>query len=103
VLGIGEPEHVTGEFQDHVLKTATGSKTRYEILARHADGLEGTGQILVRTPRSNPETVRVQNVGFLDCRSRDPSCRQFIVQLDQRVTNRGIGGAMCFRVWIVFT
>src|ERR1700677_4875066 len=102
MLGVGEPEHVTGEFQDHVLKTATGSKTRYEILPRHADGSKGARQTLVRTARSNPETVCVQNVGFLDGRSRDPSHRDFIVQLDQRMTNRGIGCAMRFTVWIVF-
>src|SRR6202048_742150 len=41
VPGIGKPEHVSGELQDHVLKTTAGSQTRYEILASQADGLEG--------------------------------------------------------------
>jgi hypothetical protein len=41
VPGIRKPEHVPGELQDHVLKTTTGSQTRYEILASQADGLEG--------------------------------------------------------------
>ena len=39
--GIAKPEHVSGELQDHVLKTTAGSQTRYEILASQADGLEG--------------------------------------------------------------
>jgi len=57
VVGVGEPEHVSGVLDDDVLKTAAGADERYPFLAGEADGIQGSGEVSVRAAGRAKEGV----------------------------------------------